>query len=207
VALHDYAAEILGSKANVRVLKTLVHYKGKIFTIRELAKTANLSHPEVSKVVKDLERRGVLRVQPVGRAHQVSLNDKSYILRSIIEPLFKAESGTVTSLLSTLKPFFKNKGISSVAIFGSVARGLEGKDSDIDLLIIAEDKELANECAARASAVTVSKFGFALSPLIMNERHFVRRYRDELEKSILESYTLVCGKDPKEIIESGKISR
>ena len=53
VALHDYASEVLGRKANIRILKALVHYRGKVFTIRELARTAGLSHPEVSLVVKD----------------------------------------------------------------------------------------------------------------------------------------------------------
>ena len=207
VALHDYTAETLGSKASIRVLKTLVRYRGKVFTIRELARTADLSHPEVSKVVKELESRGVVKVQPVGRAHQISLNEESYILKSVIEPLFTAEKDTVGSLVSTIKSFFKDERISSVAIFGSVARGLERNTSDIDLLIITEDRELANERAARASTETFSKFGLALSPLIMDEGRLVRKRDGELEKSILESYTLVCGKDLKEIIESGKTSR
>ncbi len=207
VALHDYTAEILASKASIRVLKKLVRYKGKVFTIRELARTAGLSHPTVSKVARELERRGVVKLQPVGRAYQISLNEESYVLRSVIEPLFTAERDTLSSLVSTIKPFFKDERISSVAIFGSVARGLERNASDIDLLIIADDRELANDCAARASTTTLSKFGLSLSPLIMDEGRLVRKRNGELEKSILESYTLVRGKDLKEMVESGKASR
>src|SRR3990170_2678010 len=107
VALHNYTIDILGSKANFRVLKTLLRYRGKIFTIRELARTAGLSHPETSKVLKTLEKRGVVRLQPIGRAYQVSLNEESYILKSMIEPLFRAEENTLSSLLSTIKSFFK----------------------------------------------------------------------------------------------------
>jgi len=33
-ALNDYVTNILGSKANVRVLKTLLHHRGKVFTMR-----------------------------------------------------------------------------------------------------------------------------------------------------------------------------
>lgn len=207
MALHDYIAEILGSKANIHVLKALVRYKGKVFTIRELAKTAGLSHPEVSKVVKQFERRGVVKLQPVGKAQQISLNEESYILKTIVEPLITAEKDTLGSLVSTIEPFFKDERISSVAIFGSVARGLEKDVSDTDLLIIAEDKELVIECAARASTATLSRFGLALSPLIMDRDRFIRRHNSELEKSILESYILVCGEDLKEIVESGKTSR
>lgn len=207
VALHDYLTEILGSKANVRTLKTLLRYRGKVFTIRELAKTAGLSHPQVSRVVKELERRGIVKLQPVGRAYQISVNEESYVLKSMIEPLFRAEENTVNSFISTIRPFFRDTRISSVAIFGSMARGLERNTSDIDLLVIAEDREIANESVARASAATVSGFGLALSPLIMEEERFIREHNRELEKSILESYILVYGKDPKEIIESGKASR
>ncbi len=207
MALHDYVGEVLGSKAGIRILKTLVRYRGKIFTIRELARTAGLSHPEVSLVVKDLESRGVVRLQPVGKAHQVVLNDESYILKSIVEPMIKAEENTLSSLVSTIRPFFREKRITSVAIFGSVAKGLEGRLSDVDLLIIADDRELANDCAARASAATLSRFGLGLSPLIMDKALFVRKQSGDLVRSILESYTLVCGRDLKEIVGNGKVGR
>ncbi|MHB1868157.1 MAG: nucleotidyltransferase domain-containing protein [Nitrososphaerales archaeon] len=207
MALRDYTTEVLGSKASLRVLKTLLRYRGKIFTIRELARTAGISHPETSKVVRELEKRGIVNLQPVGRAHQVSLNEKSYILKSVVEPVFRAEKSTVSSLISTIKPYFKDKRISSVAIFGSVARGLEKDTSDIDLLVIADDREFANERISRASLAAVSKFGFALSPLIMNRTRFIRERNKDLEKSILESYTTVCGKDLREVVKDGKVAR
>ena len=207
MALHDYVAEVIGSKASIRVLKALVRYRGKVFTIRELAKTAGLSHPEVSTVVKELESRGVVKLQPVGRAYQVTLNEDSYILKSIVEPLIAAEGSTLSSLASTIRPFFKEKGISSVAIFGSVARGLEKRVSDIDLLIISEDKELANKCAAKASAATLSTMGMGLSPLIMDEPLFIRKRGSDLVKSILESYMPVWGRDLKELVGNGKDGR
>lgn len=207
MALHDYVGEILGSKASIRVLKTLVRYKGKVFTVRELARTAGISHPEASKVVKGLESRGIVKVQPVGKAYEIILNESSYILKSIVEPLIKAEKGTLASLISTIKPFFRDKRISSVAIFGSVARGLERNVSDVDLLVIAEDKELANECVAEASTAALSKFGLALSPLIIDRDRFIRKRRGDFERTILDSYTLVCGTDPKEILKGGKTGR
>jgi predicted nucleotidyltransferase len=207
MALHDYVTEVFGSKANVRVLRALVRYRGKVFTVRELAKAADLSHPQASKVLKGLESRGVVRLQPVGRAYQVSLNDESYILKSVIEPLFAAERDTIDSLASAIRPFFEDERILSVAIFGSVARGLEKETSDIDLLIVADDKDLANERAAAATVATLSVFGHALSPLILDRERFAKNGDGELERSILAHYTLVCGIDPKEIIASGKTGR
>lgn len=197
-ALHDCLAEVLGSKASIRVHKTLVRYRGKVFTIRDLAKPAGLSHPEVSLVVRNLERRGVVKLQPVGRAQQVMLNAESYVLNSIVRPAINAEEGTLEALLATIKPFLEGKAIKS-AVFGSAARGLERRHSDVDLLIIAEDRELANEKVAGASAATVSKFGAGLSPLIIDEASFASKKNEDLAKSILESYKMVCGKDLREV--------
>jgi len=202
--LHNYVSQILGNKVTITALKALMRYKGKVFTVRELARLSGFSHPEISRVVKGLEESSIVKLQPVGRAYQITLNEESYILKSILEPLFVAEQETINSLISTIKPLFKNKKIVSVAIFGSVARGQERKASDVDLLIIAEDKEIASECVAEASTRTQSKFGTALSPLIMNKRQFVRKHNQKLVKSILESYIIVYGKDLREVMDLGK---
>jgi DNA-binding transcriptional ArsR family regulator len=199
MALHDYLGDVLGSKASIRVLKTLARYRGKIFTIRDLARTAGLSHPEVSLVVKNLERMGVVKLQPVGKAQQVILNEESYVLNSIVQPAIDAEAGTLEALVSTIKPFFADKAIKSAAVFGSVARGLEGKHSDVDLLIITNDRELANESVSSASTETVSKFGVGLSPLIVAEASFASKKNENLARSILQSYVMVSGRDLKEV--------
>jgi len=183
MGLHEYVGQILGSKVAIGVLKTLLRYKGKVFSVRELARVSGFSHPRVSKVVKELERAGIVSLQPVGRAYQIILNEESYVLNSVIKPVFRAEQETVKSLISTIRPFFKNKKIVSVAIFGSVARGLERRTSDIDLLVIAEDREIANGCVAKASDATLSRFGTALSPLIMNKQYFVKNRNQKLVQS------------------------
>ncbi|KEQ55688.1 hypothetical protein AAA799N04_01931, partial [Marine Group I thaumarchaeote SCGC AAA799-N04] len=38
--LHQYLEKALGNKVTISVLRTLVRYKGKIFTIRRLAQDA-----------------------------------------------------------------------------------------------------------------------------------------------------------------------
>jgi predicted nucleotidyltransferase len=207
VALHDYAADIVGSKTSIRLLRTLARYEGKVFTVRELSTAAGVSHPQASAVLKELERRGVVRLQPVGNAYQVSLNKESYTVNSLIEPLFAAEKNTVDSLVSAIAPFFDDPRIISVAVFGSVARGDEGADSDVDLLIISDDREFASERAARATVNTLSRFGHALSPLILEEKKFLRGGDRDLEKSILERYILVRGRDLREMVKNGKARR
>jgi predicted nucleotidyltransferase len=207
VSLHEYAIDAISGKATLRVIKALLNYKGKVFTMRELGRTAGVSHPEASAVVKRLEKRGAVKLQPIGRALQVSLNEESYLVKSILEPLFAAERETISAIASSLRRFFKDDRIVSVAIFGSVAKGTETDTSDIDLLIITPDRELAIECVSRASVMTVSRFGFAVSPLIMDEGRLVREAEGELGKSILGSYILVGGIDPRDLVGREQNSR
>jgi predicted nucleotidyltransferase len=207
MALHDYAADILGSKTSIRLLRALSRYRGKVFTVRELSLAAGVSHPQASAVLKGLERRGVVKLQPVGKAYQVSLNEESYVIKSMIEPLFTAERDTVDSLIATIRPFFDYARILSAAVFGSVASGEEGNASDIDLLVIADDRGFAIRKAAGAAFAVLSQFGHVLSPLILSRERFAKDRDEELEKSILEHYVLVCGKDLREFAESGKTGR
>ena len=76
--LHGYLDQLLGSKSSISTLRTLVRYKDKAFTIRRLAREAGVSHPKVSETVAKLENLGVAQIQPIGRSHQVTLNEKSY---------------------------------------------------------------------------------------------------------------------------------
>lgn len=203
MSLHDYVADLASGKTSLRLIKTLLNYRGKVFTIRGLARTAGVSHPEASKILKKYEKRAAVRLQPIGRAQQVSLNEGSYVLRSVLEPLFKAEKETMSAIVSTIARFFDHERIISVVIFGSVARGTGGRSSDIDLLVVTSDRDLAVECASKASAAVVSEFGAALSPLIIDEGRFARQQGD-LERSILDSYIPVAGRDLKEVAASGK---
>ena len=197
MSLHGFS-QILSNKAAIAVLKALLRYKGKVFTIRELARTCGFSHPEVSNVVKELEKRAVIKLQPVGRAYQIALNEESYIL-SIVEQLFEAEEKAIEELIKTIRPFFKNKAIISALIFGSVARGEEKESSDLDLLVITKDKDIAIECAANATDAILPKFGIALSPLVMKKEHVTARQNKKFIASVLESYIHVYGKDLKEM--------
>ncbi|MDE1832397.1 MAG: hypothetical protein KGI02_08530 [Thaumarchaeota archaeon] len=67
------------------------------------------SHPEVSATITKLEKFGIVQVQPVGRAHQISLNEESYVLNEIIEPIFQAEEKTTTKVISILKSYLDTK--------------------------------------------------------------------------------------------------
>ena len=199
--LHTYLEQVIGSKTAIALIRALLTHQGKVFTVRGLAETAGVSASEASLVVRQLEEAGVLKLQPVGRSFLVTLNDESFVLQRIMKPVIRAESETLTELVRLLKSCFVDKkqdtGIHSVYLFGSVVRGEERKDSDVDLLLVSSDHERALALFSRAQEKVAAVFNKQLSPLIWSEHELASKKSEdsELVNSIASSHILVAGKD------------
>ncbi|MEX0657002.1 MAG: nucleotidyltransferase domain-containing protein [Nitrosopumilaceae archaeon] len=199
--LHNYLEQVIGNKIAVSILRTLVKYRGKIYTIRRLAEDAGASHPEVSKTLGELEKFGIVQIQPVGKAHQVSLNEKSYVLVKIIEPILKAEEKTLVEVISVLKIHFGTKKIISASIFGSVAVGKEKDDSDIDVLVICNDSDHAISAISDASREISLKFQSKLSHIVFSRSQFRSKKNAALIQSILDNHIMIYGKELASILK------
>lgn len=193
--------QLLGNRASISILRALFEYKGKIFTVRRLAETANISHTEANQRIARLERFGIIKIQPVGKAYQVSLNDKSYVLDKILEPTFTAEEKTLEALVEVLKKYLDTKKIISVAIFGSVARGEEREDSDIDLLVISDDRDNAYDVIGNVITEVSEIFHGNIAPIVFSKKEFIAKKRGDLVRSILDKYIMITGIDLEQIIK------
>ena len=192
---HDYLEQVLGNRVAIGLLRAMIRYHGKIFTIRGLAKTANVSVNGTALTIHDFEKLGIIRVQPIGRAHQLSFNKKNYILNKIIEPIFKAEEKTLEELLKILKKNLDKKIIISAALFGSVVKREEKKDSDIDVLIISNDFDAASEIVSTAIVEVTEMFQTELAPIIFSQKEFVSKKNSDLVRSIIANHIMICGKN------------
>src|SRR5579872_4036062 len=192
--LHRYLEQVLGNKTCITLLRTMINYPGKIFTVRGLAEEAKVSPNEAALTIHDLERLGIVKIQPVGRAYQLDLNKKSYILNKIIQPIIKSEKNTLAELLVLLKKHLDTKKIVSAAIFGSVVKGQEKIDSDIDLLVISNDHDHAITQISQASEQIFSVFHGSISPIIFTEKEFKAKQKESLIRSIIDNHVLICGK-------------
>lgn len=198
---HQYLEQLLGNKASISILRALYKYKGKVFTVRGLADFARVSVNETALTVERLEKFGIVRIQPVGRAHQVTLNDESYILNKIMEPIFIAESKTLDELILVLKKHLTTKKILAAAIFGSVAKGEEKEDSDMDLLVISDDFVHTTFAISHAAEEVMPKFYSKMSPLILSKKEFISKRNSALIHSILENHIMITGVKLRGIIQ------
>ena len=192
--LHKYLEEVLGNRATITLLRTMIIYSGKIFTVRGLASESGVSHNETALAIHALEKMGIVTIQPIGRAYHLDLNKESYILNDIIMPAINAEKNTVDELILALRKVFDTKKIITAAIFGSVASTKEKIDSDVDLIVISNNHDHAITLISDASKQVSARFNVNLSPIIFTEKEFKTKQRRSLAQSIIDNHILISGK-------------
>lgn len=116
------------------VLDTLIRVR-RGMTIRQLADRAGFSHPQVSRHVADLEHLGIVRREHVGRSHVITLTE---VLA--VEPLRRLV-GLRHDVLAAMRQMATSidPRPREMTVFGSFARGDDGAESDIDVLVVVDD--------------------------------------------------------------------
>jgi len=190
---HDLVEMLLGSRVKVKVLRTLWRYREKEFTIRELAKFLGVSHTGIKKVVDELERTNVLRLRTVGRSYAFRLNMNSYAA-NIVGRTFEMESGVLSELRDVIREKLKSRFVTSAALYGSVVEGKETSRSDIDLLIVTNQREKVEEIVAELQNDVSERFGNSISAYYVSEEDLRRKRKEPPIKQALQNHMLICGK-------------
>lgn len=164
---HDPLDAVLGRLASVRLLRLLVRFPSREFTGREIARLAGVATPSALRALEDLRRSGILRSRIVGRATLWSFRQEHYLAQPLAT-LFEADHQALRGLTSVLSAELGTLGIEEATIFGSVARGEERPESDIDLWVPVREgtaRDLASRLVPLIEEVS-RRFGNTLSPLV-----------------------------------------
>jgi len=195
--------QIFGKKSKVKILRFLTLYK-KEATIREMSREVGITPPNVSRILKELEKEGVIISKKAGRSILHSLNLRHYLVKNIIFPVFKKEQKSKEDLANFLKTKL-NFPIELIVLYGSIAKEKETPSSDIDLLFIISNRTRPQNLEERINALShqiTEYFGNSISPLIMKVSEFKERLKrnDKLLKSILKEGEVFHGKSISEIL-------
>lgn len=185
-----YLEALLGSKVKVRILRGLLRFETKTFTLRELAEHIKVSHTAVLKSLGDLQGMNIIKIESHGTSNLITINKESYLYKQL-RRLYDFEVQTVQQLKEEIKKILPKA--KSVALFGSIAMKKERLDSDIDVLVITQDKSKINEIIAKNQEAFSKQFGNILSAHIMTEGEFNRKRNTPFVKGILESHILIEG--------------
>lgn len=188
--------KLFSTKGRLLVLRELATSKEGI-SVSELSKKTKLSKMTISKIIKKLEKIGIIKTTKRGNMKFSVLNRELNYMDDI-KDLFKWEKSVDNEIISIIATelFKKYKNCISIILFGSRARKEERLDSDFDIMIISK----------KVKRSVKSEFikGFLVSIFRIPKKEFIKRLKN---KDILISNVYIEGKILKGAKEYGKIIR
>jgi predicted nucleotidyltransferase len=188
---HNVFDEILGNRTKVKLLRAFFTYSGKEFTESELQRIAGIPQASVHRNVKSLLANGLLDRERIGKANLYSLN-KEHILYPLIKNTFENERNLLSELKKSLKDSIESfSGIGLAVLFGSVVKGTERVDSDIDILIVCKaDKSQVEAEMKNLIQDIINKFGNMISPMIKNDTEMKGMKKSSIYKELKKGEVL-----------------
>lgn len=116
-----------------QLLATLAQLEVPV-TVRALARHAGVAPQTALNVVNDLADAGIVSAESAGRAQLIALN-RAHILAEPLISLSRARARLIQRLTDELAAWPQ---LAGAWLFGSAARGDGSRESDIDLLLVAE---------------------------------------------------------------------
>lgn len=190
---------ILGKRNNLKALRYLALHKDWQFNITELAKDVSLNKGILSRLVEELERENIIKVMRKGKIKLFSINKENLFIKEIIIPLFEKEAEFPYKILEGLVEKVKDK-TKSIILYGSFAKGNANLKSDVDLLIITDEKL---EKESERFKEEFLKKDLLLRIDLMSEKELKRLYKlkEPFIISVLKNHKRLYGKSLMEMIE------
>jgi predicted nucleotidyltransferase len=167
----------------------------KRLTINQIAIRLNESYSFVNRTVNKMLADNLLLKEKIGHSFLCSLNiknDKTKILMSLNEVNKKQEflkkNKELKLITDEILNKIKNKAISA-AIFGSYAKNVQTKQSDIDIFILAKKIFSVTELVKDI----YSRYGKEVSPIVITEKQLKSRKNKPIITEIAKYHIILIG--------------
>lgn len=202
--------DILGRRSKVVLLRHLVLYRRES-TGRDLARETGLDHKTCHEALRDLRRHRVVDLRTIGTATAYSLRADHPIVREVLKPAFEWERNLIDRFARDVRKLLGRDALS-IILFGSVAKGTEEPESDVDLLIITRDRAAARALDRKVGPPMVqlaNVYGRVPQFIIRDARSFRAGYLrgDPLFSEIVAAGRVLAGLPLREILRHGRTAR
>ncbi len=137
-------------------------------TGRELAARSNVSTAQAARDLRELEDVGIVEREVHGRSYVWTLN-REHVLARPLRTLFWTEASLRDELVREIANELGPAQVDSVRLFGSIARGDERADSDVDLYVqirSQKDRERVEDSLERIRQRVWARFGNRVAAVI-----------------------------------------
>lgn len=159
------AIGILSYSGAAQAFRVLLECPKRQFSIRELAREAKAPFSSVLRAVRLMERAGLLEMGKVGRSRVVRLHPSEYteMAAGMVGAGVSPQRFAVEKLKRML---MRDARVKEAWLFGSVARGEERPESDIDVALLAGKGYRGEELLLKM----LDKHGAKVIPLVFGTK-------------------------------------
>jgi predicted nucleotidyltransferase len=154
------------------VLGVLFGNSGRSFYANEVIGLARSGTGAVQRELARLEAAGLVTSTRIGKQKHYQANQRSPVFQELRALVLKT-SGLADVLREALAPAAQD--IRVAFVYGSVAKGEDTADSDIDLMVVADDLTYADLFAALEAASI--RLGRKVAPTIYSPKELARRVK------------------------------
>lgn len=174
----------LFSKVQQRVLALIFGHAERSFYTSEIVRNVRSGTGAVERELARLRRSGLVSVERIGNQKHYRANRRSPIFKELQSLVLKTVALT-EPLRKSLEPYTDK--IRTAFVFGSVAKGTDTAQSDVDLMVIGNELSYADLYTALQNAEVVLRR--KVSPLFLTPKEW-RRKASEKGSFISEMSTL-----------------
>jgi len=193
--------QALNSNIKVRTIKFLLNHEASM-SEREVASILKISHMSVNRTLRELANLNFVNYLTVGKAHLWKVNRKSYAFKALSRLIEGVSiiSEPLDDLMRVLLRNLPKTLVKKAVLFGSMAKGKERADSDIDIFILAKTSRGKRALESRMEALSnlcLELYGNRLAPYILTEHEMKQKKSLPLISEINEGIEIFPGKNIK----------
>ena len=169
-------------------------YRKDIFLEATIMKIMNKlskkSYQRIYESVKELEKKKILKMEKFGNSNKVTLNLSQ---ESIVYLSFLEEKESLSKKIPNIEKIFAVKEIEDdiILVTGSYAKNRQTKNSDIDLVIITNEKEVEKQ---KLLDTLTSLLKPEFHNIVINQKDFLEMLKSEEEnfgKEIFKNHQIL----------------
>ncbi len=180
--------DILNSKTKLKIAKFLLTHEASM-SEREIASILKVSHMSINRTMRKLSEVNFVNFATVGKAHLWKVNRKSYAFKVLSEFIngFSRIKEPLSDLKGVILTNIPKNLVKKVVLFGSIAKGEEKTNSDIDIFFLVKDikgKRRLGPAIEKLSNACLEIYGNRLSPYILTEQETKKKTRQKFLSEI-----------------------
>ncbi len=148
-------------------------------TSKDIEKNTGLSHEPVFRILKKLVKNKYLEQRKIGKTNIFRFIDKEeiyFIYTYFMTKRLKKIKDSHPLIYKRIKEFSESSNSEATILFGSYAKGTDTEHSDVDLLVVSNDKK-----SQKLSMEFKTKYNIKINPIIVKKLDFKNIKKDNPE--------------------------